>query len=40
MKTNRFWSWLVFLLGAAYFIVPLIAWVVVVVAVGVLVATF
>lgn len=25
MKTNRFWSWLVFILGAAYFIVPLIA---------------
>src|SRR5690606_30475190 len=25
MKSNRFWSWLVFGLGAAYFIIPLIA---------------
>jgi ABC-type spermidine/putrescine transport system permease subunit I len=25
MKANRFWPWLVFSLGAAYFIVPLIA---------------
>jgi putative spermidine/putrescine transport system permease protein len=25
MKTNRFWAWVVFLLGAAYFLVPLIA---------------
>ena len=25
MKTSRFWPWLVFALGAAYFIVPLIA---------------
>jgi putative spermidine/putrescine transport system permease protein len=25
MKTDRFWAWVVFLLGAAYFLVPLIA---------------
>lgn len=25
MKNNRFWAWLVFALGAAYFIVPLVA---------------
>jgi putative spermidine/putrescine transport system permease protein len=25
MKTNKFWAWLVFALGAAYFLVPLIA---------------
>ena len=25
MKTNKFWAWLVFVFGAAYFIVPLVA---------------
>ncbi len=25
MKTNRFWAWLVFAIGAAYFIIPLLA---------------
>ena len=25
MKSNRFWAWLVFIIGAAYFIVPLVA---------------
>jgi putative spermidine/putrescine transport system permease protein len=25
MKTNRFWAWVVFLLGASYFIIPLAA---------------
>ena len=25
MKPNRFWPWVVFLAGAAYFIIPLIA---------------
>lgn len=25
MKQNRFWAWVVFLLGASYFIVPLVA---------------
>lgn len=25
MKTNRFWAWVVFLAGAAYFVIPLIA---------------
>jgi len=25
MKQNRFWAWVVFLMGAAYFVVPLVA---------------
>ena len=25
MKSNKFWAWLVFLLGAAYFVIPLVA---------------
>ncbi|SEQ07608.1 putative spermidine/putrescine transport system permease protein [Devosia sp. YR412] len=25
MKTNKFWPWLIFILGAAYFIIPLLA---------------